>query len=154
MTHIHCKNKRKISSHIILNCLLIFLILQGWPMSEIGPFEALMLLCSYEEWTKETIDPKKLESGELKFSRLLTQEDFDMAHSVSILSLNHFILQVSYLNPNFYPNFSQLSPSGYCIINFFFFLQLQLAFPIKIRFTTVSPYFSHGYILVHTVQII
>ena len=31
-------------------------------MSEIGPFEALMILCSYEELTKETIDPKKLES--------------------------------------------------------------------------------------------
>ena len=154
MTHLHHKNKRKISSHIIFNCLLIFLILQGWPMSEIGPFEALMLLCSYEEWTKETIDPKKLESRELKLNELLTQEDFDMAHSVSIFLLNHFVLQVSYLNPDFYPNFSQLSPSGYCIINFFFFLWLQLAFPIKIRLATVSPYFSHSYILVCTVQII
>ena len=48
-------------------------------MSDIGPFEALMLLCSNEQRTKETIDPLKLESGEVKLSDLLTQEDFDMA---------------------------------------------------------------------------
>ena len=46
-----------------------------------------MLLCSYEERTKEMIDPKKLESGELKLSNLLTEEDFTMAHSVSIVFL-------------------------------------------------------------------
>ena len=56
-------------------------------MSDIGPFVALMLLCSYEERTKETIDPKKLESGELKLSDLLTEEDFTMACSVSIAFL-------------------------------------------------------------------
>ena len=56
-------------------------------MSEIGPFEALMLLCSYEERTKETINPKKLESRELKLSDLLTEEDFVMAHSVSAVLL-------------------------------------------------------------------
>ena len=55
------------------------LFLQGWPVSDISPFEALMLLCSYEERTKETIDPCKLESGELKLSELLTKEDFNMA---------------------------------------------------------------------------
>ena len=88
--------------------LKLFLILQGWPMSDIGPFEALMLLCSYEECTKETIDPKKLESGELKLSELLTQEDFDMAHSVSIFYLNHFVLLVPYLNLNLCPNLDQL----------------------------------------------
>ena len=54
-------------------------------MSEIGPFEALMLLCSYEERTKEIIDPKRLESGELKLSDLLTEEDFIKARSVSIV---------------------------------------------------------------------
>ena len=67
-------------------------------MSETGPFEALMLMCSYEERMKETIDPKKLESGELKLSDLLTEEDFVMARSVSIVfpvylfqfSLNYF----------------------------------------------------------------
>ena len=47
--------------------------LQGWLVSDIGPFEALMLLCSYKERTKETIDPRKLESGELKLSELLTR---------------------------------------------------------------------------------
>ena len=56
-------------------------------MSDIGPFEALMLLCSYEERMKETIDPKKLESGELKLSDLLKEEDFVMACSVSIVFL-------------------------------------------------------------------
>ena len=54
-------------------------------MSEIGPFEVLMLLCSYKERTKEVIDPKKLESEELKLSDLLTEEDFIMARSVSIV---------------------------------------------------------------------
>ena len=29
-----------------------------------------------------------------------------------------FVLQVPYLNPVFDPNFDQLSPSGYCVINF------------------------------------
>ena len=56
-------------------------------MSDIGPFEVLMLLSSYEERMKETIDSKKLESGELKLSDLLTEEDFAMACSVSIVFL-------------------------------------------------------------------
>ena len=60
-------------------------------MSDIGPFEALMLLCSYEERTKETINPKKLESGELKLSDLLTEEDFTMARSVSIVFLIYLL---------------------------------------------------------------
>ena len=57
--------------------------LQGWSVSNISPFEALMLLCSYEERTKETTNPGKLESRELKLSELLTKEDFDMACSVN-----------------------------------------------------------------------
>ena len=61
-------------------------------MSDIGPFEALMLLCSYEERTKEVIDPKKLESGELKLSNLLTEEDFNMARSVSDVTFSLSIL--------------------------------------------------------------
>ena len=61
---------------IIYHFFQLFPILQGWPTSDIGPSEALMLLCSYEECTKETINPKKLESCELKLSESLTQEDF------------------------------------------------------------------------------
>ena len=38
-----------------------------------------MLLCSYENRTKEMINPLKLESGEIKLSDLLMQADFDMA---------------------------------------------------------------------------
>ena len=60
-------------------------------MSDIGPFEVLMLLCSYEERMKETINPKKLESGELKLSDLLTEEDFAMACSVSIVFLIYLL---------------------------------------------------------------
>ena len=60
-------------------------------MSDIGPFEALMLLCSYEERMKEPIDPKKLESRELKLSDLLTEEDFAMACSVSIVFLIYLL---------------------------------------------------------------
>ena len=51
-----------------------------------------MLLCSYEERTKEVIDPKKLESGELKLSNLLTEEDFIMARSVSDVTFSLSIL--------------------------------------------------------------
>ena len=69
-------------------------------MSDIGPFEALMLLCSYEERMKETIDPKKLESGELKLSDLLTEEDFAMARSVSIA----FLIYLSFLYLLFFHN--------------------------------------------------
>ena len=69
-------------------------------MSDIGPFEALMLLCSYEEKTKETINPKKLESRELKLSNLLTEEDFTMAHSVSIVFLIYLLFL--YLLPFFF----------------------------------------------------
>ena len=56
---------------------------QGWPVSNIGSFEALMLLGSYEDRTKESLDLKKLESGELKLSDLLMDEDFAKTHSVS-----------------------------------------------------------------------
>ena len=41
-----------------------------------------MLLCSYENRTGETLDPKKLEDGEIKLADLLTEKDFKMAHSV------------------------------------------------------------------------
>ena len=67
---------------VIIFCAFILIFsffLQGWPVSDIGPFEALILLCSYEQRTKETIDPLKLESSEVKLSDLLTQEDFDVA---------------------------------------------------------------------------
>ena len=60
-------------------------------MSDIGPFEVLILLCSYEERTKEMINPKKLESGELKLSNLLTEDDFAMARSVSIAFLIYLL---------------------------------------------------------------
>ena len=59
-----------------------FYALQGWPITDIGRFEALVLLCSYENRTGETIDPRRLESGGLKLLDLLTQEDFDKARSV------------------------------------------------------------------------
>ena len=72
-------------------------------MSEIGPFEVLMLLCNYEERMKETIDPKKLESRELKLSDLLTEEDFFMAHSVSIV----FLIYLQFLYLLFYDTLPQ-----------------------------------------------
>ena len=59
-----------------------------------------MLLCSYENRTKETLDPKKLESGELKLSDLLTEEDFDMAHLASTsLTLPTHPLPCLFFNP-------------------------------------------------------
>ena len=73
-------------------------------MSDIGPFEALMFLCSYEERKKEMIDPKKLESGELKLSDLLTEENFTMACSVSIVSLIYLSFLHLLLFMTHYPN--------------------------------------------------
>ena len=43
-----------------------------------------MLLCSYENRMGITLDPKKVEDGEIKLQDLLTDEDFTMAHSVCI----------------------------------------------------------------------
>ena len=84
---------------LIISCFnsYPFINFQGWPVGDIGPFEALMLLCSYKSHTRETIDPKKLESGELKLGDLLTEEDFKMACSVSnFLFLSPF-LPIPYL---------------------------------------------------------
>ena len=43
-----------------------------------------MLLCSYENHTGKTIDPKELEDGLVQFKDLLTEEDFKMACSVIV----------------------------------------------------------------------
>ena len=91
----YCKRGRNSSCMISWFYFIIFIILtipfllQGWPVGDISPFEALMLHCSYEERTKETIDPHKLESGELKLSELLTKEHFDMVHLVNSFYLYH-----------------------------------------------------------------
>ena len=116
-------------------------------MSEIGPFEALMLLCSYEEQMKETINPKKLESGELKLSDLLTKEDFDMARLVCTFSSNYSILQTPYLNSVFCLDFNSLSLPKYHLFNSFSScLLLQPAFSHQNRLIPASPQSSHGYI--------
>ena len=46
-----------------------------------------MLLCSYENQTGNTTDPKKLEDGTLQLKDFLTKEDFAMAHSVTTIYL-------------------------------------------------------------------
>ena len=46
-----------------------------------------MLLCSYENWIGNSIDPKKLEDGTLQLKDLLTKEDFAMAHLVTTTCL-------------------------------------------------------------------
>ena len=91
-------------------------------MSDIGPFEALMLLCSYENYTKKTIDPKKLESGELKLEDLLTKEDFKMAHSVSNLLLLSPFLPIPYFKLHLCPKFHEISPCSFTILTLFHFL--------------------------------
>ena len=63
-----------------LNVVFLF---QAWPCNDIGPTEALILLCSYENRTRETLNPKKLEDGEVKLKDLLMEEDFKMACLVS-----------------------------------------------------------------------
>ena len=102
---------------------------QGWPVSDIGLFEAVMLLCSYENHTKETIDPKKLESGELKLEDLLTKEDFKMACSVSNFLLLSPFIPIPYVKLHLCPKFCELSPCSFTILTLFHFLQLQHCFP-------------------------
>ena len=48
-----------------------------------------MLLCSYENRTGKTIDPKKLEDGSVQLKDLLTEEDFKMARSVITVLSHH-----------------------------------------------------------------
>ena len=62
----HFLQNFSISPNLTVKISILPVPFQGWPVDDIGPFEVLMLLCSYEERMKETIDPKKLESGELK----------------------------------------------------------------------------------------
>ena len=154
--HFYCKNKRKrkILPHNSIYDLLpffqLFSILQGWPMSDIGPSEALMLLCSYEECTRENIDPKKLESGELKLSESLTQEDFDMACLVSTFYLNHFVLLAPHLNLNLCPNLNQILPSSFSTINFSCSAATTCFFLPKQKWWTLFvPKFSVGILYVH-----
>ena len=43
-----------------------------------------MLLCSYENRTGKTIEPKELEDGSVQLKDLLTEEDFKMTRSVIV----------------------------------------------------------------------
>ena len=103
--------------------ILIFsFFLQGWPMSDIRPFEALMLLCSYEQRTKETIDPLKLESSEVKLSDLLTQEDFDMVRSVRSFSFQLLISASKFLT--------------WSLLSVLFFIQFYRGFHLQPPFSS------------------
>ena len=74
--------------------------LQGWLCDDIGPSEALMLLCSYENCTGKMTDPKELEDGSVQLKDLLTEEDFKMACLVIIiLSLSSLITVVMSWQP-------------------------------------------------------
>ena len=123
---------------------------QGWPVGDIGPFEALMLLCSYKSCTSETIGPTKLESGELKLGDLLIEEDFKMAHSVSnFLFLSPF-LPIPYLKLHLCPKFSVLSPYILTVPTFFHFLQPQHVLSCLKRWRTQPiPTFSMVTLSVH-----
>ena len=57
-----------------------------------------MLLCSYENQTGKTIDPKQLEDGTLQLKDLLTEEDFAMACSVRLLIIS-LMCPTSFLIP-------------------------------------------------------
>ena len=112
---------------LIISSLISYPLInfQGWPVGDIGPFEALMLLCSYESCSREIIDPKKLESKELKLGDLLTEEDFKMTHSVSnFLFLSPF-LPIPYLKLHLCPKFCELSPCIPNVPTLFHFLQPQ-----------------------------
>ena len=137
-----CGYKTKGKFPCIILSILVFIIshlnsyplinFQGWPVGDIGPFEALMLLCSCESCTRETIDPKKLESRELKLGDLLTKEDFKMACSVSnFLFLSPF-LPIPYLKLYLCLKFHELSPCILTVPTLFHFLQLlHMLFCIK-----------------------
>ena len=67
--------------------LILFLIhsflLQGWPMAELSPVQALLIMIAYEKQTGKTIEQQDIESGRIKLQDILIQEDFDYARQVS-----------------------------------------------------------------------
>ena len=89
-------------------------------MNDIGPTEALMLLCSYEKRTRETLDPKKM----IKLSDLLTKEDFKMAHLVCEFYDPQSCLHNSYPIEITYPNFGLFPTNNHSTINDFLSLLL------------------------------
>ena len=58
-------------------------LLQGWPMAELSPVQALLVMIAYEKWTGKTIEQQDVESGRIKLQNILTQEDFNYARQVS-----------------------------------------------------------------------
>ena len=81
-------------------------------MKDIGPLEALMLLCSYENHMGEVIDLLKLEHGKVKLENLLTEENFAMVHKVSTSLHPGLIPLIPYLCLYLYPKLDQcVSPN-------------------------------------------
>ena len=63
-----------LQNHFYIHTKGLHFLFQGWPCDDIGPTEALMLLCSYENQMGKTIDPKLLEDGTLQLKDLLIEE--------------------------------------------------------------------------------
>ena len=60
--------------------MVSYLILQGWPHTDVDPLTALLTLFAYEKRTGKILTDKQIHDGELR--DLLHPEDFENAEKV------------------------------------------------------------------------
>ena len=69
-----------------------YLILQGWPCTDVDPLTALLTLFAYEKRTGKILTNKQIQDGELR--DLLQPEDFENAEKV--LAFLYFLFVLIY----------------------------------------------------------
>ena len=73
--------------------MVSYLILQGWPRTDVDPLTALLTLFAYEKRTGKILTDKQIHDGELR--DLLHPEDFENAEKVLAFLYFLFCLNVS-----------------------------------------------------------
>ena len=73
--------------------MVSYLILQGWPRTDVDPLTALLTLFAYEKRTGKILTNKQIHDGELR--DLLHPEDFENAEKVLAFLYFLFFLNVS-----------------------------------------------------------
>ena len=72
--------------------MVSYLILQGWPHTDVDPLTALLTLFAYEKRTGKILTDKQIHDGELH--DLLQPEDFESAEKV--LAFLYFLFVLIY----------------------------------------------------------
>ena len=67
-----------------------YLILQGWPHTDVDPLTALLMLFAYEKRTGKILTDKQIQDGDLR--DLLQPEDFENAEKVLAFLYFPFVL--------------------------------------------------------------